>query len=131
MIGGGRKTSGNYTNRYDLALSSVEAEGYVNDFCVWCGKAATDKHHVVYRSHGGIDDVTVTLCPYCHGMAHSHLLHFMEGDILAQSQRGMFRPGVIYALKTAVSTKVDKAVGMRGWIDLTSRIAEFRCGWDS
>ena len=56
--------------------------------CCWCGKPATDKHHIVKRSAGKlviqgreVKKPTVRLCGMgntggCHGLAHAGLLHF-------------------------------------------------------
>lgn len=50
--------------------------GYGEQDCVLCeacGGRACDVHHVVYRSHGGSDEVEnlVGLCRACHDKAHA------------------------------------------------------------
>ena len=60
-----------------------------NYSCVLCGCPANDVHHVIFRSHGGPDDINncVCLCRPCHEMAHGtnarlvreKLLEYLEG----------------------------------------------------
>lgn len=43
------------------------------DYCEYCGKAGrTEKHHIIFRSHGGPDEEwnIVNLCRKCHRRAH-------------------------------------------------------------
>jgi hypothetical protein len=68
--------SGAYTNRYDLKKMAIGRKTFVHDFCVICGKPASELHHMVYRSHGGTDGPLVSLCRDCHNKEHLHLLHF-------------------------------------------------------
>ena len=44
--------------------------------CEACERVACDVHHVVYRSHGGSDDINnlVGLCRECHDKAHARKL---------------------------------------------------------
>lgn len=38
-----------------------------------CGRAATDTHHILYRSQGGPDETwnLISLCRWCHDLVHS------------------------------------------------------------
>lgn len=40
--------------------------------CVLCGALATETHHIIFRSHGGTNDLKnlACLCLHCHIMAH-------------------------------------------------------------
>ena len=40
--------------------------------CIYCGKEATDKHHIIFRSQGGTDSETnlARLCRGCHFAIH-------------------------------------------------------------
>lgn len=45
--------------------------------CQVCGESNEDRlhlHHIIFRSHGGEDDVTnlITLCFLCHRKFHDH-----------------------------------------------------------
>lgn len=43
-----------------------------NSLCRVCGKPSSDIHHIVYRSHGGTNDIRnlIALCRGCHDNAH-------------------------------------------------------------
>ena len=76
-------------------------------WCPFCGKPATNRHHIVYRSHGGKDGPTVTVCGFgnasgCHGKLHSHRLHMRYTD------RWEY-------LETKEPTKEQIAQQMEGW----------------
>lgn len=48
--------------------------------CPFCGRPATNRHHIVPRSQGGRDGATVTVCGMgnasgCHGKFHHYRLH--------------------------------------------------------
>lgn len=52
-----------------------------NGLCVLCGQPANDVHHVIFRSHGGQDELSnvVCLCRQCHEMAHgAHAIEVRE-----------------------------------------------------
>lgn len=57
--------------------------------CEHCHKKACDLHHIVYRSHGGSDEVdnVVALCRKCHQMAHDNEL--TQGDLKLLHRRKM------------------------------------------
>lgn len=44
-----------------------------NNRCIFCGSPNTRRHHIIYRSHGGITDRRniVLLCDKHHEMVHS------------------------------------------------------------
>lgn len=52
-----------------MRVSAYERDG---GMCVLCGAPATDTHHIIFRSHGGLDTVNnlACLCRECHQMAH-------------------------------------------------------------
>lgn len=59
----------------------MDKPSYRSESCPVCGRPATNQHHVVYRSHGGGNGPTISLCGFgnasgCHGLAHRHMLHF-------------------------------------------------------
>lgn len=88
-----------------MAGPSVEG-----DLCAFCGKPATNRHHVVPRSQGGADGPTVPVCGFgnaggCHGLLHSHRLHLRFDE---QSWQWM-------ALRTDEPVKHEKAMAMDGW----------------
>lgn len=74
--------------------------------CAVCGRYATNTHHIVPRSLGGVSGPTVRLCGSgttgCHGMAETKRLHFRYED------------GWEY-LYTASPTSYFTALGMGGW----------------
>lgn len=66
-------------NEYEKEL--MKAPSLVREWCVVCGRPATNLHHVVYRSHGGKDSPLVSLCGFgnasgCHGLVHHNRIHF-------------------------------------------------------
>lgn len=79
-------------------------------WCPFCGKPSTNRHHIVYRSRGGKDGPTITVCGFgnasgCHGKLHSHLLHLRYTD------RWEY-------LETKEPTKYQTALEMDGWREL-------------
>lgn len=93
-----------------MALPSVESE-----MCAFCGRPATNRHHVVPRSQGGSGGPTVCVCGMgnasgCHGLLHAGRLHMRpDGD------------GWWEWLLTMEPTKYDKALGLPGWQPLGRR----------
>lgn len=76
-------------------------------FCPFCGKPATNRHHIVPRSYGGKDTPTVCVCGMgnssgCHGKFHHYQLHLRWVD------------GWEY-LETSQPTKYQTALEMEGW----------------
>ena len=88
-----------------MALPSIESA-----VCPFCGRPASNRHHIVPRSQGGKDGPTVTVCGFgnaagCHGLLHAHRLHLRpSGD------------GWWEWLLTAEPVKYDKALAMPGWM---------------
>lgn len=88
-------------------LSAPKIETFL---CPFCGKPATNRHHIIPRSQGGTDGPTVTVCGMgnasgCHGLLHSRKLH------LRFNGRWEF-------LRTEEPTKYEKALEMGGWVPL-------------
>lgn len=97
--------------------------------CCWCGRPASDKHHIVKRSAGKlvkngreVPKPTVRLCGMgnasgCHGKAHAGRLHFRWVDF----DPDVFREGVFVgrghweALETSEPCKYQEALSMEGW----------------
>ena len=80
-------------------------------WCPFCGKPATNRHHIVPRSQGGKNGATVTVCGMgnasgCHGLFHSRMLHLRYTD------------GRWQYLKTEEPKKYQTALSMDGWEDL-------------
>lgn len=94
----------NEYQRAMMALPSVEGL-----CCPFCGRVATNRHHIVPRSQGGGDGPTVAVCGWgnasgCHGRLHGHRLHMRpDGE------------GWWEWLETPFATKYDKALGLPGW----------------
>ena len=78
-----------------------------HEYCPFCGRPATNRHHIVPRSQGGHDGPTVTVCGMgnasgCHGEFHNRRLHLRYTD------RWEY-------LRTREPTKYQTALGMEGW----------------
>lgn len=76
-------------------------------YCPFCGRPATNRHHIVPRSQGGKNSPTVTVCGMgnasgCHGKFHSYRLHLRYTD------RWEY-------LETEEPTKYQTALIMDGW----------------
>lgn len=100
------------------------------DHCVVCGAHwPLNQHHIIFRSQGHLylngeeqKSPTITLCgfgnalsgngkkPYCHGLAHHHLLHFRVA-----SRDGKYQYEV---LRTSEPTPYTEALKMGGWAPL-------------
>ena len=87
--------------------------------CCWCGRPATDRHHIVKRSAGKlvrsgreVPKPTVRLCGMgnasgCHGKAHAGRLHFRRaGDGGAEHWEG---------IETSEPMKYQEALELEGW----------------
>ena len=95
----------------------------------WCGKPATDKHHIVKRSAGKlvvggheVKKPTVRLCGMgntsgCHGKAHAGLLHFRWREPGQDFFKGNNAPGSGHweGLETSEPMKYQKALEQEGW----------------
>lgn len=96
----------------ELEKPLMEAPDLVRPWCVVCGRKSAEKHHVVFRSHGGSDGPVLSLCGWgnssgCHGLAHSYMLHFRYSD------RWQY-------LKTRKPIKYQNALEKKGWRDCAS-----------
>jgi len=92
-------------NELDRAM--MGAPSIESPYCPFCGRPATNRHHVVLRSQGGGDGPTVTVCGFgnasgCHGKFHRRLLHLR------------YRDGWEF-LETSEPTKYQVALDMEGW----------------
>lgn len=94
----------NEYRRAMMALPSIEGR-----CCPFCGKPATNRHHIVPRSAGGHHGPTVTVCGMgnasgCHGLLHGGRLHLRpSGD------------GWWEWLLTEEACKHEAALSMPGW----------------
>lgn len=92
-------------NELDKALMC--APSIDSMWCPFCGRIATQKHHIVPRSRGGKDGPTVNVCGLgnasgCHGKLHQHRLHLRYTDEWE-------------FLETSEPTKYQDALEMDGW----------------
>lgn len=92
-------------NALDEAL--MEGPSIERPWCAFCGRRATQRHHIVPRSRGGKDGPTVTVCGFgnssgCHGKLHDHRLHLRW-------------VGRWEYLETERPTKYQDALDMEGW----------------
>ena len=92
-------------NELDKAL--MNAPSIESMWCPFCGRIATQKHHIVPRSRGGKDGPTVNVCGLgnasgCHGKLHQHRLHLRYTD-----EWEFF--------ETSEPTKYQDALEMDGW----------------
>lgn len=92
-------------NEYQKAL--MLAPSIETPYCPFCGRKATNRHHIVPRSQGGHDGPTVTVCGMgnasgCHGRLHAHKLHLK------------YDGGWLY-LETYQPVKYETALGKDGW----------------
>ena len=80
--------------------------------CPFCGKPATNRHHIIPRSQGGLNGPTIDVCGFgnasgCHGRLHSHYLHLR------------YENGWKF-LETEQPTKYEVALTMDGWQSINS-----------
>ena len=92
-------------NNFEKQL--MQAPSIRTPWCVFCGKKATNYHHVVFRSQGGEKGPVLSVCGLgnasgCHGKLHSRKLHVRYTD------RWEY-------LETEEPTKYQTALGMEGW----------------
>lgn len=91
----------------ELQKALCSAPSIRTPYCVFCGRSATNQHHVVPRSQGGTDGATISVCGMgnasgCHGKLHSHTLHVRYTDAWEY-------------LETPQPTKYQDALAMEGW----------------
>jgi hypothetical protein len=65
-------------NEFDR--ENMAGESHISDYCLICGKPATERHHVVPRSRGGSKGPVVSVCGWgnitgCHGRLHTGRVH--------------------------------------------------------
>lgn len=77
--------------------------------CPFCGRPATDWHHIVPRSQGGTEGPRIRVCGPgnaggCHGRLHGHTLHLKAEN------------GCWWYLETEEPVKYDEALAMEGWV---------------
>ena len=104
---------GQRVNLYELAM--MDAPSIDLPYCPFCGRRATQRHHIVFKSQGGKSGPTVTVCGMgnasgCHGDLHHHRLHMKYED------------GEWWYLRTEEITKYDDALLLPGWKKIDSII---------
>lgn len=93
-------------NRYDE--NNMRGPSIETELCPFCGRPASNRHHIVPRSRGGHKGPTVTVCGMgntsgCHRLLHDHRLHLRwSGETWEY-------------LVTAEPTKYEKAFEKEGW----------------
>ena len=79
--------------------------------CAFCGRPATELHHIVPRSLGGTNGPVASVCGWgntcgCHGLLHSHRLTLdWDGEAWRY-------------LRTPEPVSRSAALGMDGWVVL-------------
>lgn len=91
----------------ELQKALFNAPSIETRLCPFCGRPATNRHHIVPRSQGGHDGATITVCGMgnasgCHGKLHSLRLHLRW-------------VGHWEFLETKEPTKYQTALTMEGW----------------
>lgn len=69
----------------ELQRALFGAPSFHAERCPFCGRPATNRHHIVPRSQGGTDGATIDVCGAgnasgCHGKLHAHTLHLRYCD---------------------------------------------------
>ena len=95
-------------NKYQERL--MGAPSLIRTRCPFCGRHATNNHHIVPRSQGGMQGPVISVCGMgnacgCYGLLHQHKLH-LRYDFERQVWEFIF---------TYKSTKYDTALKMSGW----------------
>lgn len=93
-------------NAHDAKLMS--APSWETLLCPFCGKRFQSRHHIVYRSRGGENGPTITVCGVdnvsgCHGLIHQGFLHLD------------FREGRWFFLRSREPCSIDTALQIIGW----------------
>ena len=123
-------------NEYDRVNMTGHSVEYLTPHCAICGAVSPlNAHHVVFRSHGGTDGPTISLCGNgntsgCHGLAHHNRLFFRFVPVPLDSSEFNRKelPGHTIAyggghweyLITDEPTKVDDAMSSDGWRRLSA-----------
>lgn len=100
-------------NEFDAYLMECPSvEGREDGMCAICkSRPATNRHHIVPRSHGGEGGPTIPVCGMgntsgCHGMLHDGRLH-------------LWYSGGFWAYRyDALGSKIEAALETRGWREL-------------
>ena len=100
-------------NRWQEAMMRAPSIDTLDGTCAFCGRRATNRHHIVPRSQGGAKGPTVTVCGLgnaggCHGLLHSHRLHL----------RWLADEHVWQYACTSVPVKYEEALRSASWHDL-------------
>lgn len=100
----------------DLLLGALmDKPSITGPICPFCGRKATQAHHIVPRSLGGTNGPTIKVCGFgnaagCHGLLEQHKLHLRWNDEIQWWEY----------LRTPESTKYQKALEMEGWVELNA-----------
>lgn len=101
-------------NEYQKAL--MQAPSIEGDNCAICGKRPVERHHIVFRSQGGMFGATVPLCGLgntsgCHGLAHAYRLHFRWVPEIDTPDGLGYWEYIVFD----EPTKYEKALKQEGW----------------
>ena len=82
--------------------------------CSCCGvREATESHHLIPRSLGGPDDLTVRLCGVCHGRTHGICRPINHPDLVREGLRKAKNRGV--ALGNPLHRSIKLTDRVRAW----------------
>lgn len=72
----------NYRRHYQIGEQDIT-------FCEACGAIGTEIHHIVFRSHGGSDNISnlICLCNTCHKKAHKLIKPYLSAEQLLQAKQ--------------------------------------------
>ena len=89
--------------KYQYTAPSIDTP-----YCPFCGRKATNRHHIVFRSQGGTDGATVNVCGIgnmsgCHKKLHEYRIHLRYIDDHWEY------------IEFENPTKFEKALEMEGW----------------
>ena len=97
-------------NEYDAAnLNAPSIDADKNGLCAICHmRPASNRHHIVPRSHGGTDGPTIAVCGNgnvsgCHGLLHAGRIYLR------------YKGGSWWFICPSPPCKVEKAHRLKGW----------------
>ena len=97
-------------NEYDaMNLNAPSVEAYGDGLCAICHmRPATNRHHIVPRSHGGTDGPTIAVCGNgnasgCHALLHAGRIYLR------------YRHGAWWFICPSPPCKIEQAWNMSGW----------------
>ena len=95
-------------NCYDKEIAAVDLSPYRQGWCAVCGlPILLEKHHIVYKSHGGNNRHIIHLCQQCHRRVHNHTITFCA------------LYGQLYVLLTICPVSIDFAMTVtEGWASM-------------